>query len=1014
MESSTEGQPGNLKVKEKAKRYQNSDAPLIIWKESYRDKYLDNNISLEGRGRLFNGCCAVCGSEGANFRCTECYGYRMTCKDCVLKQHNDDPLHTIQVWEGRYFQATSLRDLGLHIQLGHRPGHDCEQRVKGHKDFVIIHSNGIHLINVYFCGCPDAPDHVTQLMEVGWWPTSSIDPQSAATNQVLRLFHIMNLRGHIPPTDFYSSLELSVDGTGLQKLPDRQQQFMDVVRQWRHVKMGKRAARGHDPSGLAGTAPGAAAVLCRACPLEGVNIPSDWMSAPADEAWIYNLTLAMDANFKQKARLRPNDAQDPPLGPGFACTVDHETYLPEVLKHTKDQDEISHCVAFSAVYSANTKKSKGLRATGIGSVTCARHEVFRPNGTGDLQKGERQINMDWLFLSAIMFCQLIYVVISYDIACQWAINFYARLFKMPKNLQMPSWRNLRFKVPKFHLPAHKDECHARYGLNFTEGVGKVDAEGPERTWSTTNELARSLSVMTPGGRWDTMDDHCNNSNYRKMSQLDNTLMKRLVKAIAEAITYTRAFNAFHDALMMEHDDLLEQWQRMVEAWEKDPAKPCPYDLPTSNVTMNQVKKRLIEEELLRERQSSGSIGSGKTMSAMIIEGVEIEEVQRNLIADVKVANGTMFQETNFTKRRTTLFRRIRRFREAQVIHIPALRTHVEELDANTDLEPEFIPLLLPSDSYFDNKDRLAIFPLDVISAEAQLREAQAFDALADIRNKLRARTVAAKYKSKMINSQGMWTRQRTLQDVIGRRLQASTETYRIAYRGLLGLNGPGPWMDVLQELHSNDVRGINERLMYDEEKAAYRQAQLNAGVSEGEVDAILNGVYGAPTVPLSSLLIRGESARLPISWIWYSTPSFQGKTNEEVAMKEGASVKEIEASLRVEWCKARARARRAREELILVQEEMRRSLQFCQWRSEWWIRQIGQRSNLPWWLNEGLAAYATEQSSIERMRVDRWAERWGDIRMRAREVQLTLDDTDKTFSSLSKLKEVVIEVEDDS
>jgi len=51
--------------------------------------------------------------------------------------------------------------------------------------------------------------------------------------------------------------------------------------------------------------------------------------------------------------------------------------------------QISHCVGFAALWQANTKKSKGLRATGVGSVSCAHHEMFRPTGTGDLQKGER-------------------------------------------------------------------------------------------------------------------------------------------------------------------------------------------------------------------------------------------------------------------------------------------------------------------------------------------------------------------------------------------------------------------------------------------------------------------------------------------------------------------------------------------------------------------------------------------------------------------------------------------------
>lgn len=40
-----------------------------------------------------------------------------------------------------------------------------------------------------------------------------------------------------------------------------------------------------------------------------------------------------------------------------------------------------------------TKKSKGLRATGVGGVSCARHQMFRPLGMGDLQLGERYIGV---------------------------------------------------------------------------------------------------------------------------------------------------------------------------------------------------------------------------------------------------------------------------------------------------------------------------------------------------------------------------------------------------------------------------------------------------------------------------------------------------------------------------------------------------------------------------------------------------------------------------------------------
>lgn len=38
---------------------------------------------------------------------------------------------------------------------------------------------------------------------------------------------------------------------------------------------------------------------------------------------------------------------------------------------------------------ADTKSARGLAATGVGTVDCARHEFKLPTGVGDLQKGEK-------------------------------------------------------------------------------------------------------------------------------------------------------------------------------------------------------------------------------------------------------------------------------------------------------------------------------------------------------------------------------------------------------------------------------------------------------------------------------------------------------------------------------------------------------------------------------------------------------------------------------------------------
>jgi hypothetical protein len=61
---------------------------------------------------------------------------------------------------------------------------------------------------------------------------------------------------------------------------DRYNQFLPVIRIWRHLKMLKRAGRGHDPAGIASTLDGECAVECPACPHPGINLPEGWEEAP--------------------------------------------------------------------------------------------------------------------------------------------------------------------------------------------------------------------------------------------------------------------------------------------------------------------------------------------------------------------------------------------------------------------------------------------------------------------------------------------------------------------------------------------------------------------------------------------------------------------------------------------------------------------------------------------------------------------------------------------------------------
>ncbi|KAF8994201.1 hypothetical protein BDQ17DRAFT_1252024, partial [Cyathus striatus] len=75
-----------------------------------------------------------------------------------------------------------------------------------------------------------------------------------------------------------------------------------------------------------------------------------------------------------------------------------------------------------AIVCAGIRSTPGYTVSGAGLTLCARHSLVHPNGVGDLQKGERYCNIDFIVLSALKGLKLPRVIITYDIGCQWSKN----------------------------------------------------------------------------------------------------------------------------------------------------------------------------------------------------------------------------------------------------------------------------------------------------------------------------------------------------------------------------------------------------------------------------------------------------------------------------------------------------------------------------------------------------------------------------------------------------------------
>ncbi|KAJ3492844.1 hypothetical protein NLJ89_g11151 [Agrocybe chaxingu] len=569
-----------------------------------------------------------------------------------------------------------------------------------------------------------------------------------------------------------------------------------------HLKLLKRAGRGHDPAGVAATAPGELAVRCPSCPYPDINLPPNWRDAPAPFQYLYMAFTCMDANFRLKNQLVSNWSQDPGLGIGWAYMVPRGPYETYVLSQTDDED-ISTCVGFQALAQANTKSTKGLRYTGVSGAFCGRSEMVLPMALGSLQKGERYSNMDYVFGSAIRdFLCLSTILISYDIACQWFVNLAKRMGESwPASLRLPATVKLIPAIPKLHEPMHEAANHQTFSLNFIRGVGKSDLETPERVWASHNALGNSTKTQGPGSRSDTIDDHIAAWNWTKYVGLGPYLARKYVDGLAERNIQREGHRGFTEALAPEG---VEKWEAMCVAWESDefPKKKAnPYHVEGAALTESQVRKELAEEEQ-RCLAAGGTFLHTTSAASFVSLALEIEETQRRVrrLAKKSTSQDTARQEGGLIEQRNQLRTRIQAWQQLSPIYMPGLLQYKADLPPENRIDDpensEDIRLWLPSEIAPSARDRVCSPGLAGI--EERLRTAQCFDALDGVRTILTIKSRMVTFKNKKFI------------DRIHERARAAAEKYRAARAAKMTLSGPGDWEGLLQELLDGDIRGYQD------------------------------------------------------------------------------------------------------------------------------------------------------------------------------------------------------------
>ncbi|KAJ7670787.1 hypothetical protein DFH06DRAFT_1320708 [Mycena polygramma] len=899
-----------------------SDDPLQQWVDDHLPIYLAEVLRLEGRGEhALHQNCPRCTTETPEFRCNDCLGGgELLCKACLVLAHKQLPFHRVQQWTGQMFKGAKLKDLGVHVQLGHWHGatRSCSVPVPAkNDDFVVIDVLGVHQIGLDYCGCGQNGHPTVQLLRAGLWAATTTNPKTAR-------------------------LSRETDNTLHKQDKDRYHEFLRMTKQWRNVRMLKRAGCGHDPLGIANTQPGECALLCPACPQPGMNMAPDWASAPEEKQFLHALFLAIDANFRLKRKDVSTEEKDPGLGNGWAFFCEVKKYMTHVKKFWNQKQPRSHCVAHDAVDKPD-RESRGTASSGIGAVDCARHNMKRPNAVGDLQLGERYVNMDYLFFGSVADSSLVRMFVSYDIACQWHINIWIRMHAYKDTeLTIAGVKYITFLVPKFHLPAHIEACNLKFSFNLTHDVGQTDGEAPERGWANANPLAGSTKEMGPGSRRDTLDDHFNDWNYKKIIALGYLLRTKTENAVPEMVKTKEALDDMEGSL---GENVVREWTAMAKLWEADDTQPNPFETMLKDMHVAKVRAELAEEAATREAaglQDAGTVRGDMHLTELIGMGLQLESQQRILAFDVAATglHPTPGQRRAMTERTGKLRRKIVAWIDVQEKFYPGLKNTRELEDAARQRAAETQPV--PGINVYDIKlwlpSAIARVPWAALEGnqvktdshmhEYRLRVGQAEEALHELRRLLLVRTHL--YQLKDVHARGVRANMRSQDKIAALNDQAkrSAAQYHTTREGLVTL---GPLV--------KRAEGLPQSRFHDPTRKKMKKRKRRK---------------------------RRRKGHLPPSWIWTTTGA-------EYNPADGAAMNE---AVRIEWAKIRARSHRWREEVDLLEEEMARVGRYLRWRSTWWTQRVDGRMLPAGAQLEGETLYALRQAATFAALEERYAKEW--------------------------------------
>ncbi|TFK59425.1 hypothetical protein BDN72DRAFT_780779 [Pluteus cervinus] len=742
----------------------------------------------------------TCSKAPALHRCRDCFLAPALCLTCLVNAHLHSPFHRVQTWTGKFFVNDNLATLGLVVNLGHG-GLRCPKSSEGDvRQMVIVHTNGMHLLRFSFCICLYAQSDFVQLVESQLFPATVDRPDTALTFNFLENLHIHTLCSKTSIHNHHKALTHLTDPIDPQRSPDRYAECCRVLRLWQLLASNRRSGQAHRiDTLLPHRSPGSVAVRCFACPEVGFNLenfiryypPCSFLTHLVSHK--YTLYLSMDGNFRLQRLNKRQDPDDVALNNGTGCFVKYDEYR-EYLKGVSPSEEDSTCAHLQAVKMQNSIKFKNAVVSGVISVQCARHGIYMPKGTADLEKGEAYARSDYVLMRVLDEAQnQRWIMVSYDIWCQYWKNLHHRVAAhFPDKL--PLLGHIRGAIPKMHIKGHIERCQLEWSFNYLKYSGETCGEKIEAGWAEQNQAAASTKQQNAGHRHDSLDDCFNFWNWHKLQTLVSYIEKKYLDCKKRLAERQKRFNHMCKDFS---EKTLDEWKRLDtvprkvgKMWTSPYVAHSSKGRPPSQLKAYQ---ELVQKEQTAELASQGTVGDAEFVS----KGLKIEAEQHRIQSLTSSKEPLL---SDILSSRVSLQRLLKPWLLSQDKRTPDLRKHDPPLDLT---QPETIPLYLPS--FWNTKEHPSGFNTLVL-IEFALREGQCHDALNKLRLAIKTFNANLKFKKDNVHGQHPNTRAQLFLATLNQDKVSALEKYNRSRDALLRLGLP-PNDKTLQPLDKTQLWG---------------------------------------------------------------------------------------------------------------------------------------------------------------------------------------------------------------